>query len=78
MVLSASAFAQHIEAVKGIPFGVGCVGPLSTFAPRLGACTLDGAKSRVWCPDGRIFERSGEPPQSYVARSICNLNQVLD
>jgi hypothetical protein len=74
--LSWSAFAQQIEAVKGI--GVGCVGPINTFAPRLGSCALDGAKARIWCPNGEIFDRVGEPPQSYVARSICNLNQVLN
>jgi hypothetical protein len=78
IVLSTTAFAQQIEAVKGIPFGVGCVSPVSTLAPRLGSCVLDGAKSRIWCPNGHIFERVGEAPQSYVVRSICNLNQVLD
>ena len=76
--MSTSAFAQQIEAVKGIKFGVGCVGPITTFAPRLGSCALDGAKARIWCPNGEIFDRVGEPPQSYVARSICNLNQVLN
>jgi len=75
--LSTSSFAQNIEAVKGIKFGVGCVGPVSTFAARLGTCAIDGSTARIWCPNGEIFERNGEPPKSYVARSICNLSQVL-
>ena len=77
ILLSASASAQHIDMVKGIKFGVGCVGPVTTFAPRLGSCALESSKARIWCPNGEIFDRHGEPPQSYVARSICNLNQVL-
>jgi len=77
VLLSTSSFAQNIEAVKGIKFGVGCVGPVSTFAARLGTCAIDGSTARIWCPNGEIFERNGEPPKSYVARSICNLSQVL-
>jgi hypothetical protein len=77
VVLSTSAFAQSMEAVKGVKFGVGCVGPVSTFATRLGTCTIDGAKSRIWCPNGKIFDRNGQPQSSYVVRAICELNQVL-
>jgi hypothetical protein len=77
VLLSTSSFAQKIEAVKGIKFGVGCLAPVNTFAARLGTCAIDGSKARIWCPSGEIFERNGEPPQSYVARSICNVSQVL-
>jgi hypothetical protein len=78
VVVSASAFAQSTQQVKGIKFGVGCVGPVSTIAPRLGTCVIEGAKSRIWCPNGKIFDRDGELPQSpYVVRAICELNQIL-
>jgi hypothetical protein len=78
VVLSTSAFAQSMEAVKGIKFGVGCIGPVATFAARLGTCAIDGAKSRIWCPNGKIFDRAGaEPQSSYVVRAICDLNQIL-
>jgi hypothetical protein len=76
-LLSTPSFAQHIEAVKGIKFGIGCLTPVTAFGARRGTCTVDGSKARIWCPNGEIFERNGEPPQSYVARSICNLSQVL-
>lgn len=77
VLLSTSAVAQHRDAGKDIKFGVGCVGPVSTFAPRLGTCTIEGKMSRIWCPNGRVFDRNGELPQSSIVRSICNLNQVL-
>jgi hypothetical protein len=76
-LLSTPSFAQHIEAVKGIKFGVGCLTPVSAFGARLGTCAIDGFKARIWCPNGEVFERNGQAPQSYVARSICNLNQIL-
>jgi hypothetical protein len=78
VVLSTSAFAQNINEVKGIKYGTGCVGPVNTFAARLGTCVIGDSKSRIWCPNGKIFEQSGQFPQSsYVVRSICDLNQVL-
>ena len=81
VVLSASAFGQFMEPVKDIKFGAGCVGPVSTFAARLGACTINDSKSRIWCPDGQIFDRRASDyeriPSSYVVRAICGLNQVL-
>ena len=40
VVLSTSAFAQFMEPVKGIKYGDGCIGPLSTYAARLGACAI--------------------------------------
>ena len=77
IALSTPAFAQMINQVKDIKFGVGCLAPVNTVAARLGTCAIDGSKARIWCPSGEIFERNGEPPQSYVARSICNVSQVL-
>jgi hypothetical protein len=77
LLLSTSAFAQRMDAVKGIKFGVGCVGPVNKFAAGLGTCTIAGTKARIFCPSGETFDRDGVPPESFVARSICNLNQVL-
>ena len=78
VVLSTPAFAQMIDQVKDIKFGVGCVGPINRFAARLGTCLIDDSKSRVWCPNGKIFDRSGQFLQSsYVVRSMCELNQIL-
>ena len=62
--LGTSAFAQEIDEMKGIKFGVGCVGPVSTFAANFGSCDIDGKKSRIWCPGGKIFDRALHYPQS--------------
>jgi hypothetical protein len=77
VLLQTSAFAQQTEAIKGIKFGAGCLGRVSTLGPRFGTCEIVGSKTRIWCPNGEIFDRVGTP-QSYLVRSICNLNQVLD
>jgi hypothetical protein len=75
--LSTAAFAQHVEADKGLKFGAECVGPVTRLAPRLGTCMIVGAKTRIWCPNRRVFDVMGDKPQSYLVRSICELNQVL-
>jgi hypothetical protein len=81
LVLSTSAFAQFMEPRKDIRFGVGCITPVNTFSVRLGACRIDDEKSRVWCPNGDIFDREGSDFEhvlsAYVVRSICRLNQIL-
>ena len=78
VVTCTSAFAQFtVDAGKGLKFGIGCVGPMSTFAPRLGTCTIDGAKSRIWCPNGKVFDRIGGLAQISIVRSMCDLNQIL-
>ena len=77
VTLSTAAFAQHVEADKRLKFGAECIGPVTTLAPRLGTCMIVGAKTRIWCPSGRVFDRVGENTQSSVVRSICELNQVL-
>jgi hypothetical protein len=77
IALGTSAFAQDRE-VKDIKFGEGCIKPVTTFGPRLGTCMIQADTSRIWCPSGKIFERTEkEPRSSYVVRSICGLNQVL-
>jgi hypothetical protein len=81
VALSTSAIAQSNQPLKGIKFGAGCVGPVSTFAAGLGVCTIDGSMSRIWCPNGQIFDRTASAyeviPSSYVIRAICGLNQIL-
>ena len=77
LLLSTPAFAQVRDAGKGLKFGEGCIGPTITLAPRFGTCPVEGPASRVWCPNGRVFDRGGNTLQPSVARSICGLNQVL-
>ena len=75
--LSTASFAQVVTEVKATKFGGGCEARATTLAPKLGTCVLTDTKSRVWCPNGKVFERSGPEFQPALARSICGLNQVL-
>jgi hypothetical protein len=77
VLICTSAFAQHVDAGKGLKLGDGCLGPVNTLAPRLGTCVIAGAKTRIWCPNGEVFDRVGATAHTFVVRSICNLNQVL-
>ena len=77
LLLGPSAFAQTTEPIKDVKFGAGCLGPVSTLGPRFGTCEVVGSRTRIWCPNGEIFDRVGVP-QSYIVRSFCSLNQVLD
>jgi hypothetical protein len=77
LMLGTSAFAQTTERIKDVVFGAGCLGPVSKLGPRFGTCEVLGSRTRIWCPNGETFDRAGVP-QSYVVRSICNLNQILE
>jgi hypothetical protein len=81
VLLSTSAFSQSNDELRSEKFGAGCIGPISTFAPRLGTCNVAGSMSRIWCPNGKMFQRKASDyeimPSSYVVRAICDLNQVL-
>ena len=79
--LSTSAFSQMNDEVRSQKFGTGCIGPISAFAPSLGTCSIPNSMSRIWCPNGKMFERKASDyeivPSSHVVRAICDLNQVL-
>ena len=78
IVASASSFAQDTEKKDHI-FGAGCLGPMNTFAEGLGTCIIDESRSRIWCPNGKIFDRNARWPQSsYVVRGVCTLDQVAE
>ena len=76
-LLSTVAVAQHNDEIKGVKFGSGCQEPIKLMAAHLGACALTSSKMRMWCPNGKIFDRNGPLLPSAVVRSICGLNQVL-
>ena len=75
--VSSACFAQVVQEVKATKFGGGCEPRATTIAPKFATCLLSDNTSRVWCPNGKVFERSGPEFQPALARSICGLNQVL-
>ena len=78
LLVSYPALAFYAEVKPALKVGVDCVGQVSRLAPKLTACTIAGAKMRIWCPTGQMFEGEAErggPPAS-LARSLCNMSQV--
>ena len=78
IVLSHPAAAFYSQVKPGLKVGVDCVGQISLLAPKLTACTLAGARTRIWCPDGKVFEgeSDGLGTGAALARSLCNMAQV--
>jgi hypothetical protein len=77
MVLSFTpAFALQTVVKKGVKVGVGCLGPVSQVAPKLGTCAIAGPKTRIWCPNGDIFDADEDKAPVPLVRSLCNLTQV--
>ena len=73
---SSSAFALQIPVQKGTKLGAGCVGPVVSVAPKLGTCAIAGSKTRIWCPNGDIFDDQDGRSGVALVRSLCNLTQV--
>jgi len=77
MVLSSSsAFSLQTIVDKSTKLGSGCVGPVTSIAPKLGTCPIAGSKTRIWCPDGHIFDDENVKSTVSLARSLCNLTQI--
>lgn len=75
LVLSTAALASPMVEVKKVTFGEGCEQPTTKLPKAPAMCTLTNSKTRIWCPDGKVFDRD-EMPNPAVSRSICNLTQV--
>jgi hypothetical protein len=73
---SSSAFALQTAVAKGTKLGTGCVGPVLSVAPKLGTCTIADSKTRIWCPNGDIFDDLDGRSAVALVRSLCNLTQV--
>ena len=76
-LLSGLASAQHIDERKGVSFGVGCVGGIRKLEAKFGTCLIAGGKTRLFCPNGQVFDRVGEQAHISIARSTCGLTQKL-
>ena len=75
-LMSTSAFALQIAVPKGTKLGTGCIGPVVSVAPKLGTCAIAGSKTRIWCPNGEIFDDADDKSAVPLVRSLCNLTQV--
>ena len=71
-----AAFALPTAVKKGLALGSGCVGLVSTMGPKLSTCATAGEKTRIWCPNGDIFDLDEDRAQVALVRSLCNLSQI--
>jgi len=76
-VLNSAAAAQFLEESKSIKFGTGCRERVTAMEARLGVCMISPTRARIWCPNGKVFERDGALPTVSLIRSACSLSQVL-
>lgn len=77
LVLSTAAYAQFLQETKSVKFGNGCQERIRPMEPGLGTCLITDKRARVWCPNGKVFERDGELPHISLVRSACGLLQIL-
>lgn len=77
LVVSTAGFAQFLQEAKSVKFGDGCQERIKPMEAGLGTCLISDKRARVWCPNGKVFERDGELPHISLVRSACGLLQIL-
>ena len=77
-LLAHPAAAFYAEVKPAVTVGLDCVGQPNLLAPKLTVCAIAGARTRVWCPNGQLFEGASEGRDlaAALARSLCNMAQV--
>ena len=71
-----SAYAAPMLEIKGVKAAEGCLEEAKAVTERLVACPTGGVRIRIWCPNGKVFDRDGPGIGVAVARSICEMNQL--
>lgn len=77
LCISTAASAQFLQEGKSIKFGTGCQERIKPMETGLGTCLITDKRARVWCPNGKVFERDGDLPHVSLVRSACGLRQIL-
>jgi len=75
--LGTPASAQFLEESKRVKLGLGCQEPVKAMEAGLGVCMISATRARVWCPNGKVYERTGALPDTSIIRSVCDLRQIL-
>lgn len=76
LLLTTAAAAAPMTEVKGLRTNEGCVQPSVAATEKLRTCQLDNARTRIWCPSGKVFDRDSADIGIAVLRSICEMNQL--
>ena len=77
IVMNTTASAQFLEESKSIKFGTGCQERIKAMETGLGVCLISDTRARIWCRNGKVYERSGQLPHVSLVRSACGLSQIL-
>jgi len=73
--LTAIAGAAPMTEVKGLRANEGCEQAPVAATEKLRICPV-GARTRIWCPNGKVFDRDTADIGIAVLRSICEMNQL--
>ena len=79
MLSCSSALAFPVQVPQEPKVGTGCTDKVVALYPRLRTCSISGEKkSRLWCPNGDVFDLDETKTPKPLARSLCGLRQIVD
>ncbi len=76
LLLTATSSAAPMTEIKGVRPSEGCLTPPKAATGTLRTCRVDTSRIRIWCPNGKVFDRDEVDTGIAVLRSICELNQL--
>ncbi len=76
LLVSTPALAASMTEMKGLKADEGCVEPAKAATEKLRTCPVESARIRIWCPNGKVFDRDNGDIGVAVLRSICEMNQL--
>lgn len=76
LALTATAAAAPMTEVKGLRANEGCSQPSTVATEKLRTCPIDATRSRIWCPNGKVFDRDTTELGVAILRSVCEMNQL--
>ena len=78
LCVSAPCFGAAMMEMKGLRANEGCLEPPKAAGEKLRTCLVEGARLRIWCPSGRVFDRDVDSMGIAILRSVCEMSQVLE
>ncbi|MGZ5803980.1 MAG: hypothetical protein ACXWLC_09655 [Rhizomicrobium sp.] len=76
LCLTSAAFARQMDERKGLAANEGCVAPSKLATGTVKTCAIAEERTRIWCPNGKVFDRDTQDVGIAVVRSICEMNQL--
>jgi hypothetical protein len=76
LVSGTCAFAEPMIEMKGLTSPTGCLEATKVVTERLKTCPVAKSTIRIWCPNGKVFDRDEMGAGIALLRSICEMNQL--